>query len=89
VKQLLSLDGGAVTLSEQGGSFVLSFDKSLSIGGGAAAGILSIDGKGSIVLSGLQAVKLLEAVINSHVPAVILPAVEAGEKLANDAIAGA
>jgi hypothetical protein len=83
MKVLLSLDGGAIQLQEQAGVFTLVFDASLTVGGGAAAGILKVQGAGTVVLSGAQALVLGEALLNSHLPAAVLPVAEAVEGIVN------
>ena len=83
MKTLLSLAGGALVLTEQAGVVTLSLDKSLSLGGGSAAGVLEVEGQGSVKLSGAQLLLLGEALLNPRVPAAILPEVQAGEALLN------
>lgn len=89
MKTLLSLMGGALVLTEHAGTFTLSFNDTLSVGGGQAAGILSIKGQGSIELSGKQAFDLLATIVESHVPGPVAAAIEAGKVLADGAIEGA
>jgi hypothetical protein len=89
MKTLLSLMGGALVLTEQGGLFTLTFDDKLAVGGGKAAGVVSVQGQGSIVLSGKQAFDLLAEMVESHVPAPAAAAVAAIEAVADAAIAGA
>lgn len=85
-KVLLSLDGGAVQLVENSGVYSLKLDKSASLGGGKAAGLLKVEGDGSVDLD-LDGVLLLsEALANAHVPAALLPAAEAVEGIANAAV---
>lgn len=66
MKTLLSLENGAITITEQGGDFFLNF--SGSVGGGVLAGILS--GSGSVKLgSGSVALKAAEGFVNHLLPA--------------------
>jgi hypothetical protein len=84
MKTVFSLFGGAALIQEQAGDFYLNFDD--SVGGGAAAGILS--GKGSLKLgTGSVGLKLAENWINSHVPASVEPFVLAGETYLNNLVA--
>ena len=83
MKTILSLLGGAITLTEESGVFTLSFNESL--GGGSAAGI--VKGSGSFVLSGTMGLQLAEKLLNAHLPtslATLAPAVEA---IVNTAVA--
>ena len=85
MKTLLSLLGGAVVLTEQGGVFTLSLNDSL--GGGAAAGVLK--GQASLVLDAGDGVKLGEAALNGVIQVKapsLLPLVEVVEGVANQAL---
>ena len=86
MKTIVSLLGGAVVLTEQGGVITLSLDGSL--GGGVAAGILK--GQASLVLDVASGVKLGEGVLNAvsaqHAPALV-PLVQVVEGVANQALA--
>lgn len=83
-KQLLNLGNGVLVISEQGGSFTVGFSEKASLGGGKAAGILSVQGEGSLVLSGKQAFDLGMALIEAHSPAAFIP-IEQGIQAAGDA----
>ncbi len=85
MKTLLSVMGGAITITEQNGVFSLNWNESL--GGGQAAGILK--GSGSIQLSATQLLELGENVLNAHLPASAVPVAEAVEGVANAAIKAA
>lgn len=87
MKTLLSLAGGAVVLTEQAGVFTLAFDEKLSVGGGEAAGIVSVQGQGFLVLSGAQAVKLLGTIAMAHSPASLIPLEAGAVTMAEGAIA--
>lgn len=89
MKTLANLDNGALVVTEQGGVFTLSFNEALSVGGGAAAGIVSIKGQGSIVISGLLAEKLAALELNKLLPAALVPAAEAVEGIAEAATSNA
>jgi hypothetical protein len=82
MKTILSLLGGAVVLTEQGGKFTLSLDGSL--GGGAAAGILV--GQASLVVDAASGLKLAQALLNSHLPAVLQAPAAIVEDVADQAL---
>jgi hypothetical protein len=84
-KQLVNLDGGALVVSEQGGVFTVALDKSVSLGGGAAAGVISVEGQGSVVLSGKQAFDLGMALLEAHSPPALQP-LEAGAQAIGDGV---
>jgi hypothetical protein len=88
MKTLLSLANGALVLTEEGGTFTLTLNDQLEVGGGKAAGIVSIKGAGSIVMSGKQAFDLLAAVAASHLPAPAAAVVETVQAIADTAISG-
>lgn len=83
MKTLLSLYGGAITLTEEAGVLTLSFSE--AIGGGSAAGL--VKGSGSIVFGGAQAIQLGEKMLNALLPAALQGAAVAIEAVANAAIA--
>jgi hypothetical protein len=76
-KELASVAGGALKLTEEAGVLALELDASLQAGGGDAAGILSAEGKGSIKLNAEQAAHLGEKLLNAKL-AEISPALAAG-----------
>ena len=80
---IFSAFGGALTLTKQGDILTLAWDETL--GGGLAAGILT--GKGALILNGNIAIPLGEKLINSHVPASVLPLVTVIEGVAAQALA--
>jgi hypothetical protein len=82
MKTLLSILGGAVTITEMNG--VVSFNWNETLGGGQAAGILK--GVGSIQLSGNQALMLAEGWLNGKLPAALLPLAMSIEAVANAAV---
>ena len=82
MKTLLSLLGGAITVTEINGVVSLNWNESL--GGGAAAGILK--GSGSLQLAGLDAVHLGEALLNAKLPASMQGAAVAVEGVIDAAI---
>lgn len=86
MKTIASLAGGAVLLTEDQGIITLSVDEAVSLGGGEAAGIVKIAGKGSIQLNAELGIKLGEALLNSHLPAALLPIAQVVEGIANQAI---
>ncbi len=84
MKTLESFEGGASTLTEQGGVFSVNFDGSL--GGGTLAGILS--GKGSISLgAGTVGLKAAESLLNHLLPASVQAIATAIESVVNSAAA--
>ena len=84
MKTLFTLFAGALLIQEQAGDFYAVFDD--SIGGGAAAGIVS--GKGSIKFgTGTVGLKLAEGWINSHAPAQVQPFLLAAEAYLNPVVA--
>jgi hypothetical protein len=85
MKTLLSLFGGALTITELSG--VVSLNWNESIGGGKAAGFLK--GQGTLVLDGPQDLQLVEGFVNGKLPAAILPFALAGEGILNTAISAA
>lgn len=87
MKTIASFAAGAVTVTEENGVVSLNVDESMSIGGGQASGIVKVQGKGSIVLDGAMGLKLGEALLNSHLPATVLPLAMVVEGVANQAIA--
>lgn len=86
MRTILSLANGAVTLTETDGVVSLNLDESLQLGGGAAAGLVKVSDKGSIALDGETGLKLGEALLNSHIPASLLPLAQVVEGVANQAI---
>lgn len=89
MKTLLSLANGAFTITEQGGVFTISLNDKVSVGGGKAAGIVSLQGAGSIVLSGKQAFDLGMALLEAHSPAALVPIEEGAQAIADAAISEA
>jgi hypothetical protein len=83
MKTLLSLQNGAITITEQAGVITLSFSEAL--GGGEAAGI--VKGSGSIVLNAQQGLQMGEKLLNAHIPASLLPLVTVVEGVVNQALA--
>lgn len=86
MKTIASFENGAITLTEDQGVFSLNFNESLSAGGGQASGIAQIQGQGSVKLNGALGLKLGEALINSHLPASVLPLAKVIEGVADQAI---
>jgi hypothetical protein len=80
-KTLLNLQNGAVTLIEDSEILTLSLTEGAVIGGGQAAGVLTVKGTGSIILSGPIAIQLGFALINAHLPTVMIPMATAFENM--------
>lgn len=87
MKTIASYANGAVTLVEDQGVISLNIDESISAGGGQAAGIVKIQGKGSVVLDGQMGLKLGENLLNAHLPTTVQPLAQVVEGIANQAIA--
>jgi hypothetical protein len=87
MKTIFSLAGGKVSLVEDAGVFTLNVSESASVGGGSAAGIVKVQGEGSVVLDAAAGVKLGEALLNAHLPASVLPLATVIEGVANQAVA--
>lgn len=86
MKNLYSNADGSVKLIEDAGVISLSFSEQLQLGGGAAAGIAKVKGEGSVVLDAGLGLKLGEALLNSHLPAAVLPLALVVEGIANQAL---
>lgn len=87
MKTIFSAANGAVQLVEDGGVFTLQLSESASLGGGQAAGVLKVQGQGSVILDGQTGLKLGEAMLNAHIPAPLLPLAQVVEGVANQAVA--
>lgn len=87
MKTIATLAGGAVTLTEDAGVFSLNISDAVSVGGGAAAGIVKAKGCGSVELDAADGLKLGEALLNSHLPASVQPLATVIEGIANQAVA--
>lgn len=87
MKTILSIANGAVILSENEGVFSLNLIDSASVGGGEAAGVIKVSGQASIILDAQSALKLGEALLNSHLPPAMQPVAQIIEGIANQAIA--
>lgn len=89
MKELLNIGNGAVILSEQAGDFTLTFSEKAALGGGSAAGIVSVQGSGSVILKGKLAFDLGMKLLEAHSPAAIVPFEQGAQAIADGAIAGA
>jgi len=87
MKVIASLANGAVQLTEDAGVFTLALVDSASVGGGQAAGVIKVQGSGSVVLDAATGLKLGEAILNAHLPAAVQPMASIVEAVANQAIA--
>lgn len=85
-KVLFNVGNGALILSEQGGDFSLQFSEQVSVGGGVAAGVVAVQGSGSVVLKGKMAFDLGMALLEAHSPAAIVPLEQAVQGIADSAI---
>jgi hypothetical protein len=86
MKTIASFAGGAIVLTEDAGVFALSVDESVSVGGGEVAGIVKVQGKGSVVLDAALGLKLGEALLNAHLPPALVPLAQVVEGVANQAL---
>lgn len=78
--------GGALVVSEDAGKVKVSISKAASLGGGKAAGLVSVEGEASLVVEGELGLQLAEALVNSKLPSSIEPLAEAGEAVLNAAV---
>jgi hypothetical protein len=86
-KSIFSAAGGAIALTEDAGVFTLALSDAAAVGGGQAAGIVKVQGSGSVVLDAQTGLKLAEALLNAHLPATVQPLAAVVESIANQAIA--
>lgn len=86
MKTLLNLGNGALVVSQDSGKLKVTVSKAATLGGGKAAGIVSAEGEGSVVIDEIQGFELLKALVEAHVPAALAPAIDAGATLAEGAI---
>lgn len=86
MKTIVTLEGGAITVTEQGADLFLNYDA--AAGGGSLAGILS--GAGSIKLAaGSVGLKAAEAFVNHILPSAAEPFATAIESYINAQVAKA
>ncbi len=85
-KELFNLGNGALVLSEEGGTVTLSVSEKASLGGGEAAGVLSIEGEGKLILKGRLGFHLGMALLEAHSPGPLVAIEKAGEALADAAL---
>lgn len=78
---------GALTITEDAGVFSLNITEAVYIGGGEMSELLKVQGQGSVVLDSKTALKLGESILNSHLPASVLPLAQVIEGVVNQAIA--
>jgi hypothetical protein len=76
-KELLNLGEGKLVVSEEAGNFEVAINASVEVGGGDAAGVVTAEGAGKVVLHGKQAFDLGMKLLEAHSPAPIA-AIEAG-----------
>lgn len=87
MKTIFATTDGSVTLTEQAGQFTLTLKESQTVGGGKAAGILSAQGSGAVVLQGKVAFDLGMAILESHSPAALVPFEQGAQAMADATIA--
>jgi hypothetical protein len=85
-KSIFSAANGAVTLTEDAGVFTLALSDAAAVGGGQAAGIVKVQGSGSLVLDGALGLQLGQALLNAHLPASVQPLAAVVEGIADQAI---
>lgn len=88
MKELLNLGNGAMILSEQAGDFTLAFSEQAALGGGSAAGIVAVQGSGSVIIKGKLAFDIGMKLLEAHSPAALVP-LEAGAAAVVDAAVAA
>ena len=88
MKTLLNLGNGALVLSEQGGVFTLALTDSASLGGGSAAGAISVSGSGSVILQGKLAFDLGMKLLEAHSPAALVPLEAGAAAIVDGVVAG-
>lgn len=86
MKTLATYANGAVTVTEDQGVISLNFNESLSVGGGDAAGIIKVQGQGSVQLNCEQGLKLGETLLNAHLPAAVQPLAKVIEGVVEQAV---
>lgn len=86
MKELLNVGNGALVFTEQAGDFTLAFNKDAMVGGGAAAGIIEMEGAGKVVLKGKLAFDLGMKIVEAHSPAPLVAIEEAVQGVADAAI---
>lgn len=87
MKELLNLGNGAVVVSEQAGDFTLALSETAALGGGSAAGVVSVQGSGSVILKGKMAFDLGMKLIEAHSPAALVPIEEGAAAIVDSTIA--
>lgn len=86
MKELMNIGNGAVVLTEEAGEFTLSVNEQAAVGGGQAAGIVSVEGSGKLVLKGKLAFDLGMKILEAHSPAALVPFEEGAAAIADGAI---
>lgn len=86
MKVLYNVGNGALVLSQQGGNFQLAFSEKAALGGGLAAGILSIQGEGVILLQGKLGFDLGMKILESHSPGPLVPIEVAGAAIVDGVV---
>jgi hypothetical protein len=86
MKTLVNIGNGALVVTENAGQFVVAVSESASLGGGEAAGIVSVKGEATATVDGTVALKLAEAFANSKLPASIEPIASAVEGAVNEVV---
>jgi hypothetical protein len=89
MKTLLNAGNGALVITEQGGDFTFTFSEQAALGGGAAAGIVSVQGAGSVVIKGKVGFDLAMKMIEAHSPAALVPIEQGAQALGDAAISNA
>ena len=88
MKTIFSVGNGVLTLTEQGGDFTLSINAKADLGGGSAAGVVSVQDSGSLVLKGKLAFDLGMALLEAHSPATLVPLEQGAAAVVDGVIAG-
>lgn len=85
-KVIATLLGGAVVVSETAGVVTIEASDAASVGGGAAAGLVKVEGSAKITLDAMSGLKLGEALLNAHLPAGVSPLAAVVEAVVNQAV---
>lgn len=86
-KRIFDVGNGMLTLDEEGGDFTLALNASAQLGGGQAAGVVSAEGSGKLVLKGKAAFDLGMKLLEAHSPAALVP-LEQGAAAIVDGVIG-
>jgi hypothetical protein len=81
------LGSGVVAVTESEGKISVGITEAVAVGGGEAAGLVSISGNASLVLSAKQAFDLGMALLEAHSPAAVVPLEEGAAAIVDSELA--